>query len=73
MFYERWDIYGEGFPEAKGIFQDKKIQDKPWQYLIRRNFKDENEYKTVCICYKTPSLYNKKKERGGKKAISDRI
>ncbi len=33
----------------KEYFQDKKKQDKPWQYLIRRNFKDENEYKTVCI------------------------
>ncbi|MBO4457735.1 MAG: sigma-70 family RNA polymerase sigma factor [Butyrivibrio sp.] len=28
--------------------QDKKIQNKPWRYLIKRNFKDENEYKTVC-------------------------
>lgn len=28
--------------------QDNKTQEKPWRMLVRRDFKDENEYKTVC-------------------------
>lgn len=36
--------------------QDNKKQEKPWRMLIRRDFKDENEYKKVC------ALINKDKK-----------